>query len=64
MREKAMLLTKIETLEKYLEVSGSKIHENIVSKIIELKTEIEEIDISIATLISARNVKKEKKEKK
>ena len=35
-----------------------KAHENIISKIIMLKTEIEEIDIYIATLISARNVKK------
>ena len=58
MREKAKLLTTIETLVKCLEVSGSKIHENIISKIIMLKTEIEEIDIYIATLISARNVKK------
>ena len=58
MREKACMMQKLETLQKCLEMSGHIISKDIISKMVLISIEIEEIDISISNLISNRNVKK------
>ena len=58
MREKASLLETIETLEICLEIGSMKCNEEIVSKMVLIKTEIEELDIFISSLSSSKNVRK------
>ena len=58
MREKASLMQMLETHEECLKLADKKISQIIISKIVLLKTELEEIDILISNLISSKNVKK------
>ena len=60
MREKASSLLMIENFEKCLKFADQEIHEKIVMKILMLQSEVEEIDVLISNLTSARNVKKTK----
>ena len=58
MREKAFMLQKIEILQQCLELVIGEVFDEIISKIVIIKKEVEEIDFMIAELISIRNVKK------
>ena len=58
MREKASLMNKLENLEKCLKLAQSNMTETIVSQIILVQVEIEEIEVLISNLTSMKNVKK------
>ena len=58
MREKASFMQKLQTLEQCLEIANKNQSQCIISKIVLVKSEIEEIEINISNLISNRNVKK------
>ena len=58
MREKASFMQMLVTLEECLEIADKKQYQSIISKIVLVKSEIEEIEIIISNLISNRNVKK------
>ena len=58
MREKASFMQMLQTLEECLEIADQKQSQSIISKIVLVKGEIEEIETIISNLISNRNVKK------
>ena len=58
MREKGYFLATLEILQECLEFKDAKTRTPIINKMTIIKYEIEEIDIEIAALISARNVRK------
>ena len=48
MREKARIMQKLETLQQRLEMSSQTIAQNIIYKLVLIKIEFEEIEISIS----------------
>ena len=58
MREKATLMNKLENLEFCLKYSKKDNSEIIISKMILIKSEIEDVEVFISNLISKQNAKK------